>query len=64
MELARLDSKKTARPVWKPKRYGLVSERVEAQTERIRRFRLARMEALPRLEQLEPALDTRSNRKA
>ena len=64
MELARLDSWKTARPVWKTKRYGLVSERVEAQTERIRRFRLARMEALPPLRQLKPVLDTRSNRKA
>jgi len=65
MKSASLDSWKTARPVWKPKRYGLVSDRVEAQTERIRRFRLARMEALPSLKQrLEPALDTRSNRKA
>ena len=64
MELAHLDSWKTARPVWRPKRYGLVSERVGAQTERIRRFRLARMEALPRLDQLEPALDSRSNHKA
>ena len=46
MKSASLDSWKTARPVWKPKRYGLVSDRVEAQTERIRRFRLARMEAI------------------
>jgi hypothetical protein len=59
MELARLDSWKTARPVWKTKRYGLVSERVEAQSERVKRFRLARMEALPRLENLEPAARTR-----
>jgi hypothetical protein len=42
-----------------------VSERMEAQSERIRRFRLARTEAaLPPLSQFEPVLDTRSNRKA
>jgi hypothetical protein len=40
-----------------------VSERVEATGARIKRFRLARMEALPSLERFEPALDTRSNRK-
>ena len=62
--LARLDSPKTDSPARKPRRYRLVSQRVEAQTERVRRFRLARMEALPRLENLEPALDIRSNRKA
>jgi hypothetical protein len=64
MELARLDSWRTARPAWRPKRYGLVSERAEAAGARIKRFRLARMEALPALEHLEPVLDTRSNRKA
>ena len=42
-----------------------MSDRVEAQSQRIRRFRLARMEAaLPPLQQFEPVLDTRSNRKA
>jgi len=41
-----------------------VSERVEAQGARIKRFRLARMEALPPLQHLEPVLDSRSNRKA
>ena len=33
-----------------------MSDRVEAQGERIKRFRLERMEALPRLERLEPAV--------
>jgi len=37
--------------------------RVEEQGERIKRFRLERMEGLPRLEQLTPALDIRANRK-
>jgi len=58
-----LDSWRTARPAWKPRRYGLVSERVETTGARIKRFRLARMEALPPLKQFEPALDSRSNRK-
>jgi hypothetical protein len=62
--LARVDSPGTDGPARKPRRYRLVSERVEAQSARIRRFRLARMEALPPLQQLEPVLDTRSNRKA
>ena len=57
MELARLDSPKTARPVRKPNRWGLVS-RVEARGERIKRFRLERMETLPRLETLEPTART------
>ena len=61
MELARLDSPKTD-PARKPRRWGLVS-RVEEQGERIKRFRLERMEGLPRLEQLTPALDIRANRK-
>jgi hypothetical protein len=55
MELARLDSLKTAGPARKLKRYQLVSRRMEARSERIRRFRLARTQALPRLERLEPA---------
>ena len=59
-----MDSPETDAPGRKPRRYWLVSERMEAQSERIRRFRLARMEALPQLKQLEPVLDTRSNRKA
>jgi len=58
-----LDSPRTDRPTRKPRRYGFVSERVEARGARIKRFRLARMDALPRLDQLEPALDTRANRK-
>ena len=52
MELAHLDSP-TTDPARKPRRYQLVSRRVEA-TERVKRFRLARMEALPRLDKLEP----------
>jgi hypothetical protein len=55
VELARLDSPETAGPARKPKRWALVSHRVEAQSERIKRFRLERMEGLPRLERLEPA---------
>jgi hypothetical protein len=55
MELARLDSRKpTAAADRKPKRYRLVADRVEAHGARIKRFRLAQMEALS------VALDTRS----
>ncbi len=42
----------TARAL-KLRRYGLSS--LETQSERIKRFRLTRMEGLPRLERLEPA---------
>ena len=59
-----MDSPSTDRPARKPRRYQFVSERVEAQGARIKRFRLARMEALPPLQHLEPVLDSRSNRKA
>jgi len=59
-----LDSPEKADPGRKPRRYRLVPPGVEAQGARIKRFRLARMEALPALQQLEPVLDTRSNRKA
>ena len=52
MELARLDSPKTD-SARKPRRYQLVSRRFEA-SERVKRLRLARMEALPRLDKLEP----------
>ena len=52
MELARLDSRKpSAAPDRKPKRYRLlVAERVEAHGARIKRFQLAQMDALARLE--------------
>jgi hypothetical protein len=46
----------------KPKRYRLVSSRIEAQGARIKRFSLSQMEGLPRLERLEPA--TRTSRPA
>ena len=59
-----MDSPSKDGPARKPRRYQLVSERVEAQSARIKRFRLARMEALPPLKPLEPVLDSRSNRKA
>ena len=55
MKLARLDSRKpTTAPEKKPKRYRLVADRVEAQGVRVKRFRLAQMDALAL------ALDTRS----
>jgi hypothetical protein len=57
VELARVNSPKTD-PARKPRRWGLVSERVQTSGERIKRFRLERMEALPRLDQLEPAART------
>ena len=53
MELARLNSPRTD-PARRPRRYQLVSRRFEA-SERVKRFRLAPMEALPRLDKLEPA---------
>ena len=55
MKLARLDSRKpSAAPETKPKRYRLVASRMEARGVRVRRFRLAQMDALAL------ALDTRS----
>jgi hypothetical protein len=45
-----LDSPNTAGPAGKPKRYRLVTSRVEAHGARIKRFRLMQMEALSRLE--------------
>jgi hypothetical protein len=54
MELARLDSRKTAGPDRKARRYRLVS-RLDDQGQRIKRFRLSRADGLPRLERLEPA---------
>jgi len=57
MGLARLDSRKTPGPTRKPKRYRLVSSRIESQGARVKRFRLMQMEALARLE---PAARTTS----
>jgi len=55
MKLARVDSRKpSAAPDRKPKRYRLVVDRVEARGARIKRIRLAQMDALAL------ALDTRS----
>ena len=50
MGLARLDSRKTPETAAKPKRYRLVSSRIESQSARIRRFRLMQMEALTHLD--------------
>ncbi len=55
-----MNSRNTEGPAAKPKRYGLVSSRMEAQGARIKRFRLTQMEGLRHLERLEP-VDTRSN---
>ena len=55
MKLARLDSRKPSSDrARKAKRYRLVASRVEAKGMRIKRFRLAQMDALT------VALDTRS----
>ena len=50
MGLARLDSPKTDGPSRGPRRYRLVADRIEAQSARVRRFRLAQMDPLPRLQ--------------
>ena len=55
-----MKSRKTEGPAAKPRRYALVSSRIESQGARIRRFRLMQMEGLPRLESLGP-VDSRSN---
>ena len=57
MELARLDSRKTAGPARKARRYRLVS-RLDDEAARIKRFSLSRTVGLPRLERLEPAART------
>jgi len=50
MGLARLDSPKTEDPVGRPKRYRLVTSRVEDRGIRMRRFRLMQTDPLPRLD--------------